>query len=95
MLADLQELRDKLDEVMCKCLHRRIIVYGNDRTARFLRWYAKYYHNLVADYVITLDETMNRSYEPVWHQADLFKYNYRDVKDAVVWVSRPADDKLR
>ena len=97
MLDLLDEFREKLDDVMCRCLHRQIIVYGNNRSASCLRWYAKYYHNIDIDYRISLEDypTSEHYWEPEIFQKQLFEFDYRGVRDAVVWLSVPIDDEIR
>ncbi len=95
MLKQLSEIRYVLDEVMCDCVGKRIVLYGNGRTGRFLKWYAKYYHNIDIAYTIRIDDHPGRSYEQELYGPMLFKFGYQDVSNAIIWVSEIMDDELK
>lgn len=53
MLHQLKEFRDRLDNIMLRCMNDRTTIYGYDTyTGRFLKWYAGYYHGIEADYLV-------------------------------------------
>ena len=82
------EFREKLDDIMVKCIGKRIVLYGYGRTGQFLEWYADYYHSIKIDYIITDDwSSGNIPYNfPVFRES-LFNFNYKDVDHAVVWLA--------
>lgn len=91
----LDGLRLQLDSIINKCIHKRVILYGYGRTGKFLKWYAEYFHNIKIDYVITIDgcgqdcHLENRIFPP-----DLLDFDYKDVKDGVLWLAEPLSDDL-
>ena len=93
MIKQLDEFRRILSTVMCKCIHKRIVLYGNGRSGQFIKWYAKYYHNITVDYEIALQESLLVHDSPVL-APHLFDFNYRDVDQCVIWLTEPIDDKL-
>lgn len=53
MLEELKEFRDKLDNLMCSCMDKTIVIYGYGYSGRFVAWYADYYHSIKPRYLIT------------------------------------------
>ena len=53
MLEELKEFRDKLDDLMCSCMDKTIVIYGYGYSGRFVAWYADYYHSIKPKYLIT------------------------------------------
>lgn len=96
MLEQLNGLNRILDDVMCKCIHRPVTLYGNGRSGRFIKWYAKYYHNIdIAFYITDLYfPTTNNSYEAELFQKEVFDYNYKNILSTVVWVTEPMDEEM-
>ena len=86
MLPVLQEFRDKLDSMMHECMGKRIVIYGYGYSGRFVAWYAEYYHGLKSDYIITEEYSNTIPYELVLFRSSLFDFDYKDVKDAVIWL---------
>lgn len=95
MLKILDEFRKTLDDLMLQAMHKRIVLYGYGYTGRFLKWYAEYYHSIKVDYVITLDATFGRPYDLELFQKSLFKFDYKDVREAVVWLAEPKDEEIK
>lgn len=91
MLEIFREFREKIDKVMLRCINRRVILYGYSRGGQFLEWYGEYYHSITPDYIITEDwASGSMLYKfPIFRES-LFDFDYKDVKDAVVWLT--ADD---
>ena len=81
-MDQLKELNRILDDVMCECIHRPVTLYGNGRSGRFIKLYAKYYHNIdIAFYITDLRfPTTNNSYEAELFQREVFDYNYKNIK---------------
>ena len=73
MLQQLCEFREKLDSLMCRCINRRITLYGFGYTGRFIKWYAKYYHNIDIAYCITEDMQTGISYDAEIYHDYFFK----------------------
>lgn len=94
MLKILDGFRETLDNLMLQAMHKRIVLYGYGYTGRFLRWYARYYHSIEVDYVITLDGSFGRPYDQELFQWQLFNFDYKDVSEAVVWIAEPVDETL-
>lgn len=94
MLKVLDEFREKLDRIMLKAMHSRIVLYGYGYAGRFLKWYAEYYHSIKVDYTITLDTSFGRPYDQELFQKDLFSFHYKDVDSAVVWAAEPVSPDL-
>ena len=95
MLKELQSVREKLDAVMHQCMDRRIVIYGYGYSGRFVAWYAEYYHSIKPDYLITEEYTNAIPYEYPLYRKSLFDYDYKDVKDAVVWLCTAETDEIR
>lgn len=95
MLNALQEFRDRLDAVMYQCMDRRISLYGYNYSGRFVGWYAEYYHGIRPDYIITNDYSSNIPYEFQLYRESIFDFDYKDVKDSVVWLCIPETDEIR
>lgn len=53
MLKELIDFREKLDNLMCSCMDKTIVVYGYGYSGRFVAWYAEYYHSIKPTYLIT------------------------------------------
>lgn len=93
MFKTFETFKKKLDEIMIQCINQRIVLYGYDRTGQFLEWYAEYYHSIKIDYIVTDDwSSGNIPYNfPIFRES-LFNFNYKDVKDAVVWIATDNTD---
>lgn len=87
MLKVFEEFRNRLDEVMLKAFGRRIVLWGYGYTGRFLAWYAEYYHGLTVDYIIEDNLPASIPYEFPIFRSSLFDFDYKDVKNAVVWLA--------
>lgn len=92
MIKVFNDFRKLLDDIMLKCLNKRIVLFGYGRTGQFLEWYADYYHSIKIDYIVTdSDARGDIPYNfPVFRDS-LFDFDYKDVKDAIVWL---ATDKV-
>ena len=95
MLKELQDFRKRLDAVMHQCMHKRVIIYGYGYSGRFVAWYAEYYHSIKPDYLITEEYTNAIPYEYPLFRKSLLDFDYRDVKDAVVWLCIAETDEIR
>lgn len=95
MLKVLEEFREKLDEIMCRCMNKRIVLYGYGYSGKFIGWYAQYYHSIEPDYIITQDMTSNIPYEFELFRESLFDFNYKDVENAVVWLCIPETEDIK
>lgn len=89
MLKQLKEFRRRLDEIMLKAFGKRVVLYGYGRSGQFIRWYAEYYHNLKIDYIITEDWSPVIPYEFPIFRNTLLDFDYKDVKDSIVWLAVP------
>lgn len=94
MLKILEEFRKKLDNIMVQAIHKRVVLYGYDYTGRFLSWYAKYYHSIEIDYIITLDTSFSRPYDQELFQKTLLDFNYKDVDNAIIWLAEPINEEI-
>ncbi len=95
MLKVFEEFKDRLDRVMLKAFGHRIVLWGYGYTGRFLSWYAEYYHGLSVDYIIEDNLPASIPYEFPIFRSSLFDFDYKDVKDAVVWLAVPEDAGVR
>lgn len=95
MLEILNEFRERLDTVMHKCMDKRIVLYGYGYSGKFIGWYAEYCHSIKPDYIITQDMTSNIPYEFELYRESLFDFDYKDVKDAIVWLCIPETEEIR
>ncbi len=95
MLKCLDKFRKQLDENMIKAFGRRIILYGYERTGRFLEWYAEYYHSLKPDFIITSDWSNAMPYSLPYFRDSLFEFNYADIKNCIVWLALPGNKEAR
>lgn len=93
MLTIFDDFREILDDTMLKAMHRRVVLYGYGYSGRFIKWYAKYYHNIDIDYIITLDMRVGQAYDTEIFRKSLFDFNYKDVTDAILWISEPIDNE--
>ncbi len=94
MLKVFEEFRDKLDDVMLKAFGHRIVLWGYGYTGRFLAWYAEYYHGLTVDYIIEDNQPASIPYEFPIFRSSLFDFDFKDVKDAVVWLAVYENDNI-
>ena len=95
-LEVLQEFRDKLDNIMLKAMHKSVLLYGYESyTGRFIKWYAEYYHNIKIDYLVSTDMSRSRAYDMEIFRPSILDFDYRDVRNAVIWVVEPMTDNLR
>lgn len=95
MLRHLQQFREKLDSMMIQDIHKRIVIFGYDTyTGRFVRWYAKYYHNIDVDYLIALGYQRGVSHEQVVYTRELLEFDYKDVNNAIIWFCMPITDEF-
>ncbi len=95
MLTCLELFRDNLDDVMHKCMHKRIVLYGYGYSGKFIAWYAEYYHGIKVDYIITQDWSSAIPYEFVLYRDTLFDFGYKDIQDAIVWLCLPEADEIK
>lgn len=86
MLEELKEFRDKLDDLMCSCMDKTIVIYGYGYSGRFVAWYADYYHSIKPKYLITEENSSIIPYEYPLFRSSLFEFDYKDVKNSVVWL---------
>lgn len=90
------QFRNCLDELMLPAMHRRVLLYGYESyTGRFIKWYAEYYHGIKIDYLVSLDMTRSRGYDQEIFRPSILDFDYRDVKNAVVWLAEPLTEELR
>lgn len=91
----MDDFRKILDDIMVKCLHNRIVLYGYDTyTGRFLKWYAAYYHGIEVDFLVSEDMTVGRGYDREVFRPSVFEFGYKDIKNAIVWLAQPLTDEL-
>lgn len=96
MLTILEEFRESLDNIMLKAMHSSVLLYGYESyTGRFVKWYAEYYHNIKIDYLISTDMSRGRAYDSEIFRPSVIDFNYRDVRQAVIWVTEPVTEELR
>lgn len=90
------QFRNCLDELMLPAMHRRVLLYGYESyTGRFIKWYAEYYHSIKIDYLVSTDMTGSRGYDQEIFRPSILNFDYRDVKDAVIWLAEPLTEELR
>lgn len=94
MIQQLDKFREKLDAVMHRCMDKRIVLYGYGYSGKFVAWYAEYYHSIKPDYVV-MDEWIGIPYEFQIFQESLFDFNYKDVKNAIVWLCLSETEEIR
>lgn len=95
MLPILEEFREKLDTIMLKAMHSSVLLYGYESyTGRFIKWYAEYYHNIKIDYLVSTDMSRGRGYDAEIFRPSVFDFDYRVVKQAIVWVVEPMTEDL-
>lgn len=95
MLKELDEFRNRLDDVMHRCMNKRVVIYGYNYSGRFVAWYAEYYHSIKPDYIITEEYSNTIPYELNLYRSSLFDFGYKDVEDAVVWLCTAETDEVR
>ena len=91
MLPLFDEFREKLDDIMLLAMHKRIVLFGYGYTGRFIKWYAKYYHNIDIDYIVSLDMSVGQAYDQEIYRKSIFDFGYKDVNSAYVWIAEPLD----
>ncbi len=94
MLEILNSFRERLDDVMIKAIGKRVVLYGYDRTGQFLEWYADYYHGIKIDYIIIKDWSPDLPPNFPLFSDDLFEFNYKDIKNTIVWVAIPVNEDI-
>lgn len=95
MLKQLEPFRKILDKLMIADVKRRIVLYGYGYTGRFLQWYAKYYHGIEVDYIVSLDMSTGHGYEQEIFREDVFSLAYRDMPEAKVWMAVSPTEERR
>ncbi len=96
MLSILEEFRRTLDDIMLKAMHSSVLLYGYESyTGRFIKWYAKYYHNIEIDYLVSTDMSRGRAYDTEIFRPSVIDFNYKNVRQAVIWTTEPITDELR
>jgi len=90
------QFRNCLDELMLPAMHKRVLLYGYESyTGRFIKWYAEYYHSIKIDYLVSPDMTRSRGYDQEIFRPSILDFDYRDVKDAVIWLAEPLTEELQ
>ena len=96
MLSILDEFRECLDNIMIQSIHSSILLYGYESyTGRFIKWYAEYYHSIKIDYLVSTDMSRGRAYDSEIFRPSVIDFNYRNVRQAVIWVAEPMTQDLR
>ena len=95
MLEELKEFRDTLDDLMCSCMDKTIVIYGYGYSGRFVAWYADYYHSIKPKYLITEENSSIIPYEYPLFRSSLFEFDYKDVKNSVVWLCTAETEEIR
>ena len=95
MFKLLDEFRSTLDEIMLKCMNRRILIYGYESyTGIFLKWYSNYYHGIDVDWLVSEDMSTGHGYEIEIFRPSVLSFGYKDIRDAVIWLAQPLTDDL-
>lgn len=90
------QFRNCLDELMLPAMHRRVLLYGYESyTGRFIKWYAEYYHSIRIDYLVSPDMTRSRGYDQEIFRPSILNFDYRDARNAVIWLAEPVTEELR
>ena len=96
MLSILDEFRNKLDDIMLQAMHSSVLLYGYESyTGRFIKWYAEYYHNIKMDYIVSTDMSRGRAYDMEIFRPSVIDFNYKNVRQAVIWVVEPVTGELK
>lgn len=96
MLAILEEFRNSLDNIMLNAMHSSVLLYGYESyTGRFIKWYAEYYHNIKIDYLVSTDMGRGRPYDQEIFRPSVIDFNYRNVRNALVWIVEPMTTEIR
>lgn len=96
MLPILDEFRESLDEMMVQSIHNSIVLYGYESyTGRFIKWYGEYYHSIRPDYLVSTDMSRGRAYDEEIFRPSVLDFHYRNVREAVIWVTEPMTEELR
>ena len=96
MLSILDEFRKILDDLMVLSIHNSILLYGYESyTGRFIKWYAEYYHSIKMDYLVSTDMSRGRAYDSEIFRPSVIDFNYKNVRQAVIWVAEPMTKELR
>lgn len=95
MLELLDEFRNTIDEIMLKCMNKRILIYGYESyTGRFLKWYSNYYHGIDVEWLVSEDMSTGHGYETEIFRPSVLDFGYKDIKNAVIWLAQPITDEL-
>ncbi len=96
MLSILDEFRECLDNIMIQSIHSSILLYGYESyTGRFIKWYAEYYHSIKIDYLVSTDMSRGRAYDSEIFRPSVIDFNYKNVRQAIIWVTEPMTQNLR
>lgn len=89
------KFRECIDELMLPAMHRQVLLYGYESyTGRFIKWYAAYYHGIEIDYLVSTDMSRGRGYDSEIFRPSILDFNYRSVKQAVIWMAEPLTKEL-
>jgi len=96
MISQLQDFRDKLDDIMLKAIHKSVLIWGYESyTGRFIKWYAEYYHNIKIDWLVSTDMSRGRSYDAEIFRPSILEFNYQNVREAVIWLLEPMSEETK
>lgn len=88
--------RKCLDELMLPAMHKRVLLYGYESyTGRFIKWYAEYYHGIKIDYLVSPDMSRSRDYDQEIFRPSILDFDYRDARNAVIWLAEPITKELK
>lgn len=95
MLEVFDEFRRTLDEIMLKCMDKRVMIYGYESyTGRFLKWYSNYYHGFDIDWLVSEDMSTGHGYEMEIFRPSVLDFGYKDVRSAVIWLAQPMTEEI-
>lgn len=86
MAENLLELRNVLDDIMCKCLNRRVVLYGGGYTGSYIRWYAKYWHGIDIAFEIRESYTAGTAQDKGLFMPTIISNNYKDIRQCIIWI---------
>lgn len=95
MIKAFEEFRKKLDEIMIKAINKRVVLYGYGRSGQFIQWYADYYHSIQVDFIVRESMKTSIPYSFDTYPPAVFDFNYKDINNAVIWITFADSDKAR
>lgn len=92
MLGVLDDFRNRMSSVLCKCINKPVILFGYGYSGRFVGWYAEYYHSIKPVYIVSEDMRDGMPYEFQLFKKSIFDFNYGITNQCIVLMCTDNDE---